>query len=184
MGYAAERSMDAVLRREPPPAWRPSLALPGDSLREAYRVRMNEQPMDLARFSSRHKPAEVAQASGKDLALLHGDGSGGTVYWLSDAFQFEGTLPCGDAPGSDPGGVRPPDSRRLLSAASDRADRLSSALYACSSGSLRLLSEHLMEQGWESSDLRLWIRGGETLLVEAGPPGAALVYWRASGEAR
>lgn len=194
-GRAAERSLSPA----PPSAWRspeqpdPLTALsPDDDLREAYGVRLNGLRMSLARFSSR-QPVEriLGKASGEDILIAHPDGAGGSVYWRSTAPRIP--LPpgpaVGDFPGQDPGGIRPPHARRLLSAVSDRADGLSAALYGASSGSARTLGDRLAADGWSALDLgdglALWIREGETLLLDApgpGRPGVSLVYWRSPGD--
>ncbi len=92
-------------------------------------------------------------------------------------------LPCGDCPGTDPGGIRPPGARRLLSFASDRPDALASAWYE--GGSVAALESRLCAQGWSRLDfgqgLALWARDRENLLIDAsgsGRPGTSLLYWR------
>ncbi len=92
-------------------------------------------------------------------------------------------LPCGDCAGSDPGGIRPPGARRLLSLVSDRPDGLASAWYE--GGNLPALSARLAAEGWERQDLgnglSLWARDQETLLLDAcgpGRSGTSLLYWR------
>ncbi len=182
-----------------PPAWNVTRAetsnrleplSPGDGLREAYGVRLNGVGMALARFSSR-QPVEriLGKADGEEILIAHPDGAGGSVYWRSIAPRIP-LLPgpaAGDFPGQDPGGIRPPNARRLLSAASDRADGLSAALYEASSEAARALGDRLAADGWSALDLgdglALWAREGETLLLDApgpGRPGISLVYWRLS----
>ena len=92
-------------------------------------------------------------------------------------------LPCGDCPGTDPGGLRPAGGRRLLSFASGRPDALASGWYE--GGSAAILESRLAKAGWSPMDfgggLSLWARDGETLLVDAsgpGRPGTSLLYWR------
>ena len=92
-------------------------------------------------------------------------------------------LPCGDCEGSDPGGIRPPGSRRLLSFVSDRPDGLASAWYE--GGSIVALEARLRDDGWEKQDLgaglSLWARAKESLVLDAagpGRPGTSLLYWR------
>lgn len=156
--------------------------------REAYHVRLNGVPMDLARFWSPEPPRQGLSVApcpdprdGTDAVLSHPDGAGGSISWRSHAEL----LPVGPSSrGHDPGGVHPPGSRRLLAAASDRPDGLSAGFYEASSE--RALERELAGEGWAAlpfgKGLALWSRGAETLLVESpflGRPGISLVYWRA-----
>ena len=191
-GMAAERTLSPspLIRKEPSQAFRPAPLSPGDDLREAYGVRLNGLKMSLARFASR-LPAEqvLKKTREEEILIAHPDGAGGSVYWRSTAPRIP-LLPgpaAGDFPGQDPGGIRPPNARRLLSAVSDRADGLSAALYEASPGASRALGTRLAAEGWSALDLgdglALWMREGETLLLDTpgpGRPGISLVYWRLS----
>jgi hypothetical protein len=193
-GRAAERTLSpsTLVRKAAVPsvAFRPAPLSPGDDLREAYGVRLNTLRMDLARFASRLPvPRVLENANEKEILIAHPDGSGGSIYWRSQAPLIP--LPPGSAardfPGQDPGGIRPPNARRLFSALSDRTDGLSAALYEASPGAARALGARLATEGWRAWDLgdalALWMREGETLLLDApgpGRPGISLVYWRLS----
>lgn len=201
----------AAAARTMPPAWQvrerttsrysPAPLSPDDDLREAYGVRLNGRALDFARFSSKRPLKEVLASlpartagdprKGSEEVIAHGDGFGGTIYWKSRAplFPLEDAWASGDFPGADPGGVRPPNARRLLSTQSDRPDALSAALYEAGEGAARALATRLATGGWAAVDLgeglSLWARGAETLLLDApgpGRPGISLVYWRAPGD--
>ena len=198
---AALASPSAPAWRLPVPAtssYRPAPLSPGDRLREAYAVRLNGSRMDFARFASSEPPSRVlariprtrAPVEGQGTAeavLVHGDGFGGAITWRSRAPLIPLAPACaGDCPGPDPGGIRPPSSRRLLAAGTDRADALSAALYEAGPAAAPALAARLVAEGWGCLDagggLGLWRRGDETLLLDApcpGRPGISLVYWRA-----